>query len=62
MKKRVYHINIIVDELTVEAAHARLREVVDEIVTQGVADCSAHDDTYIPYTWWTCMWTEKEEG
>jgi len=65
-----YYISIMIYEKNREAAIKALEETLEEI-KDGVADCSAHDDTYMPYLWWTCydghsiarlkeMWKERD--
>ena len=48
-----YHINITIDEKNKKNAIQKLKNIVKEI-ENGTTDCSLHDDTYMPYYWWTC--------
>lgn len=47
-----HHISVTIDEKDFETAIRELKKAVEEIES-GSGDCSAHDDTYMPYYWWT---------
>lgn len=51
-RNNAFHVSITVDEKDEKTALKELRRIIEEI-EQGTADCSEHDDSYMPYYWWT---------
>lgn len=67
-----HYISIVITGNDKKQALELLKDTVKQI-EEGVTDCSSHDDTYMPYQWWTsyneteeknrvaALWNEKNE-
>ena len=58
--KNSWHLHIIIDEVDEESMLKALEKTVKEI-KEGIYDCSEHDDSYMPYRFWTCHSQESHE-
>jgi len=64
MKEYVISIKIVeVNKLkALEELDRIVNEIKVDVIAEGESDMSMHDDTYLPYHFWSCFEREHSEG